>query len=68
MMKIGPEKSQGLAISHALTGCDTVSSFSCIGKKTAWPTWKACPDMDNVFASLADDPSNIICLKLSALR
>ena len=37
MMKIGPEKSQGLPIFHALTDCDTVSSFSGIGKKMHGP-------------------------------
>ena len=30
---LGPEKSRALTMFHALTGCDTVSSF--VGKKTA---------------------------------
>ena len=29
-----------LPICHALTGCDTVSSFAGRGKKTAWEIWK----------------------------
>ena len=34
-----PEKvCEALPLSHALTGCDTVSSFHGKGKKTAWET------------------------------
>ena len=36
----GPEVSSALPIFHALTCCDTVSSFAGHGKKTAWSTWK----------------------------
>ncbi|KAG7156370.1 hypothetical protein Hamer_G006109 [Homarus americanus] len=36
---LGPEKARALPIFHALTGCDTVSSFSGHGKKTAWAIW-----------------------------
>ena len=32
----GPRKYVTLPPFHALTGCDTVSSFAGIGKKTAW--------------------------------
>ena len=32
-----------LPLIHALTECDTVSSFYEKGKKTAWETWKAFP-------------------------
>ena len=32
---IDPRKSQALPMFHAYTGCDTVSSFSTKGKKTA---------------------------------
>ena len=32
----GPEKSSVLALFHAFTGCDTVSSFHGKGKKSAW--------------------------------
>ena len=34
----GPEKARALPVFHALTGCDTVSSFAGQGKKTAWAT------------------------------
>ena len=33
---LGPEKARALPVFHALTGCDTVSSFAGHGKKTAW--------------------------------
>ena len=36
---LGDEASQGLLFLHALSGCDTVSSFHGIGKKTAWSGW-----------------------------
>jgi len=38
---LGPQRSRALPLFHAFTGCDTVSSFSNIGKKTAWMTWEA---------------------------
>ena len=38
---LGPDKSQALAIFHAYTRCDTVSSFYTRSKKVAWGTWKA---------------------------
>lgn len=53
---IGLDKAKGLPVFHAFTGCDTVSSFSTVGKKTAWDSWKACPEVTGVFSSLAEDP------------
>ena len=35
-IQVGPEKAQALPMFHAFTGCDTVSSFKNVGKKTAW--------------------------------
>ena len=40
---LGPKKAQTLPIFHALTGCDTVSSFVGHGKNTAWSTWNTLP-------------------------
>ena len=48
--RLGQRKAKGLPIFHAFTGCDSVSSFSTVGKKTAWAAWKACPEMNEVFA------------------
>ena len=40
MRALGPEKAQALPMFHALTGCDTVSSFADRGTRTAWEVWK----------------------------
>ena len=45
-MSLGPFKSHALPLFHALTGCDTVSAFKYHGKKTAWDTWKVCPELN----------------------
>ena len=39
----GPEKAHALLVFHALTDCDTVSSFVGHGKKTAWAVWAVFP-------------------------
>ena len=57
---LGPNKCRGLPFFHALTGCDTVSSFGGRGKKTAWETWKACDEVTDVtaaFCALAATPN-----------
>ena len=56
---LGPERAQALPMFHALTGCDTVSSFAGHGKKTAWATWKALPDLTGALLKLSCAPSNI---------
>lgn len=42
---LGPTKCSVLPTFHALTGCDTTSAFYGKGKKTAWLTWEAYPDL-----------------------
>ena len=49
---IGPRKSATLQMLHALTGCDTVSSFAGIGKKTAWTAWNVYPEVTEAFEEL----------------
>ena len=44
---------------HALTGCDTVSSFVGHGKKTAWNTWNVLPELTGVLVQLSCAPSDI---------
>ena len=44
---------------HALTGCDTVSSFVGHGKKTAWAVWNSFPDLTNVLLQMATAPDKI---------
>ena len=48
----GPRKSATLPLFHALTGCDTVSSFAGIGKKTAWAAWNVYPEVSEAFEEL----------------
>ena len=38
---------------HAFTGCDTVSTFSGIGKCTSWNVWMKFRKVDEVFSSLS---------------
>ena len=49
---VGPRKSATLPLFHALTGCDTVSSFAGIGKKTAWAAWNVYPEVTEAFEEL----------------
>ena len=53
---IGNMKSQALPMFHAFTGCDTVSSFSGRGKKTAWEIWNVFSDVTDTFAALMEEP------------
>uniref|UniRef100_UPI00358F05C7 uncharacterized protein n=1 Tax=Myxine glutinosa TaxID=7769 RepID=UPI00358F05C7 len=56
---LGPDKAKALPIFHAITGCDTVSSFAGRGKKTAWAVWETFPEVTNAFLDLASAPSEI---------
>ena len=56
---LGPSKSTALPVFHAYTGCDTVSSFSTKGKKSAWTTWMSYDDVTSTFLSLSTRPSLI---------
>ena len=58
-VQLGPEKSRALPMFHALTGCDTVSSFSGKGKKTAWNAWNAFPEVTDTFTSLSQGPAEV---------
>jgi len=49
---LGPRKSAALPMFHAITGCDTVSSFAGIGKKTAWSTWNAYSEVTEAFEEM----------------
>ena len=53
---IGLDKCLALPMFHAFTGCDTVSSFSGIGKKTAWEMWNVFPEVTDAFLSLMEQP------------
>ena len=44
---------------HALTGCDTVSSFARHGKKTAWAAWTVLPELTEALLLLSSAPRDI---------
>ena len=45
-----------LVFFHSFTGCDTTSSFINIGKKKAYETLKAYPEIEAVFANFYTNP------------
>ena len=54
--ELGQEKARALPMFHALTGCDTVSSFARHGKKTAWEIWKVLPELTEALHLLSSAP------------
>ncbi|KAG1705795.1 hypothetical protein GQR58_003768 [Nymphon striatum] len=59
-VSLGPDKSRALPMFHALTGCDTVSAFLGHGKRTAWATWKAMPELtNNTLLDLSSAPDDV---------
>ena len=58
-INIGSDASWGLLFLHAVSGCDTVSSFHGIGKKTAWNAWCSMPHLKPLFAKLSRAPSHL---------
>ncbi len=57
--RLGTASACGLLFFHALTGCDTVSSFSGIGKKTAWDVWRSMPHLTPLFVKLSSKPQQV---------
>ena len=67
---LGPKMCQAMPIFHALTGCDTVSSFFGKGKRSAWEAWKSYPAVTDAFNNLYSatehsgiDPSTVRVLE-----
>ncbi|KAL8586163.1 hypothetical protein ACOMHN_057725 [Nucella lapillus] len=56
---LGREKACALPMFHALTGCDTVSSFARRGKKTAWAVWTVLPELTEALLLLSSAPRDI---------
>ena len=57
--EIGNDYCRGLPFMHAFSGCDTVSSLSSVGKKTAWEVWNSLPEINEVFQRLSDTPDQV---------
>ncbi|KAG0715349.1 hypothetical protein GWK47_012116 [Chionoecetes opilio] len=56
---LGPQKSLVLPMFHAFTGCDTVSQFAQVGKKTAWKVWETHDELTEAFYELHSAPEQI---------
>ena len=54
---LGDQKCKALPVFHALTGCDTTSSFVGRGKHTAWITWNMFPDITSALCTPAHAPT-----------
>ena len=65
---LGPSKCSVLPVFHALTGCDTTSAFYGKGKKTAWLTWEAYPDLSQALHTLATVTEEVDAETLSVLE
>ncbi|KAI8503415.1 hypothetical protein Bbelb_192360 [Branchiostoma belcheri] len=56
---LGPQKSMALPVFHAFTGCDTVSQFAQVGKKTAWKVWETHDEITSTFYDLHNAPDQV---------
>ncbi len=65
---LGPERSKSLPILHAITGCDTTSTFAGRGKKTAWAVWNTFPEVTDAFLHLASAPRVISSQAMSTIE
>jgi len=65
---LGPVKCSVLPVFHALTGCDTTSAFYKKGKKTAWLTWKAYPDLTEAMHNLSQVTADVSAQIVSVLE
>ena len=53
---LGEARSRSLPMFHALTGCDTTSTFYGKSKKSAWRAWELYPGVTSTFEFLAKNP------------
>jgi len=65
---LGPDHASCLPIFHSFTGCDTVSAFSSIGKKTAWRTWRVFDEVTAAFKSLSCAPQDVTSTTMDLLE
>ena len=66
--KLGTDASSGLLFFHAMSGCDTVSAFRGVGKKTARAIWCSMSNLDHIFARLSHAPKQIFTEDLKQLE
>jgi len=66
--QLGKDASWGLLFMHAVTGCDTVSAFHGIGKKSAYSAWKADTEVQLLCKKLSSAPSALSDEDISKLE
>ena len=57
--ELGTDASCCLLFFQAMSGCDTISAFPGVGKKTAWAIWRSLSHLDQIFAWLSHAPKHI---------
>ena len=53
---LGERKAKGILMFHAMSGCDVVSAFHGVGKRSAWNAWSEVPGVTEAFATIARSP------------
>ena len=53
---MGPEKAAAFMMFHSLTGCDTVSFFFGVSRKTCWEVWMSDPKFIQLFLGMLASP------------
>ena len=53
---LGPYKAAASLMFHSFTGCDTVSFFFGVGKKTCWEVWMSDPEFTQLFLRMLASP------------
>ena len=56
---LGPVCCVALPMFHAFTGCDTMSCFGGMGKRTTWGMWNAYDEITPAFCALAATPVTV---------
>ncbi|KAG1703660.1 Copine-4 [Nymphon striatum] len=54
--QLGERKANALPLFYAFTRCETTSSFSGKGKKTAWKAWKSYQEATDAFFYMKENP------------
>ncbi len=65
---LGDDRSKALLFVHAVSGCDTVSSFCGIDKKTVLDVWNALPNLTALFKRLSQTPQEITDSEMEELE
>ena len=66
--QLGPDSSWGLLFLHAFSGCDTVSFFNGIGKKTAFRMWQSHHEILPLCKKLSSPVDSIAEQEIAALE